>query len=108
MDRVRRDDEVEVISGDFKGRRGKVLRVDREKGRVLVEGVNQVWKHLRKSQEHPHGARIQREAPMAVSKVMVVCQSCRKAARIRIQITAEREHVRICKKCKQAVRPATA
>lgn len=104
--RIRRGDVVEIISGDEKGQRGKILRVLREEERVVVEGRHTVWKHLRKSQDHPHGARIQREAPLPWGKVKVVCQSCNKPTRIRIQITAEKDRVRICKKCGQAVSPA--
>jgi large subunit ribosomal protein L24 len=104
--RIRRDDMVVILSGDEKGQRGKVLRVLPDRRQVVIEGRNYVWKHMRKSADHPHGARIQREAPMAWSKVQLVCQSCNKPARIRVQITADHQRVRVCKKCGQAVNPA--
>ena len=71
---VRRGDIVKAISGeDADGKKtGKVLRVYPKTGRVLVEGFNFVTKHLRKSQDHPNGGIIQREAPMASSKLAVV------------------------------------
>ena len=70
--RIRKGDTVAVIAGDDKGRRGKVLRVIPEKNRVVVEGVNLVFKHLRKSQEHPNGGRIRREAALHMSNVMPI------------------------------------
>lgn len=104
--RIRRDDTVVILSGDEKGQRGKVLQVLPDKGKVVVAGKNYVWKHLRKSQEHAHGARIQREAPISWGKVMVICESCDKPTRVRVQLTAANERVRFCKKCGQAVKPA--
>ena len=61
-----------VVSGDDRGKRGRVLRLVPEKNRVIVEGVNLVFKHLRKSQQNPQGGRVQREAPIAVSNVMPI------------------------------------
>jgi large subunit ribosomal protein L24 len=72
MSRLRRDDLVEVIRGDDKGKRGKVIRVDREADRITVQGINLVYKHLRRTQKHPQGGRIQLEAPVHISNVMLV------------------------------------
>jgi len=58
--RIRRNDVVRVMTGTEKGKEGKVLSVDADSGRILIEGVNKTWKHLRRSQQHPHGARIQK------------------------------------------------
>lgn len=69
---IRKGDAVEVISGDHRGSRGKVLSVFPETGRVLVEGVNLVKKHLKKSQENPEGGIVDLEAPFAISKVRKV------------------------------------
>ena len=68
--RVKRGDEVVVISGSHKGQRGKVLEIQLNKDRVLVEGVNLVKKHQRKTQENPEGAIIEKEAPIHYSNVM--------------------------------------
>jgi large subunit ribosomal protein L24 len=84
--RIRKDDIVEVISGDHKGAKGKVLRVISERGRVLVEGVNMVWKHLRKSQRHPQGGRIQKEAPLPLAKVQPVDPKTGRGTRIRFEV----------------------
>ena len=100
----RKNDIVQVITGEEKGKKGKVLNVDLSSGRVLVEGVNFIWKHLRRSQQHPHGARIQKEASIHVSNVKVECQSCNKLTRV-ISKKLEDGRARICKKCGQSVAP---
>ena len=101
---IRKNDIVQVITGEEKGKKGKVLNVDLASGRVLVEGVNFIWKHLRRSQQHPHGARIQKEASIHVSNVKVECQSCNKLTRV-ISKKVEDGRARICKKCGQSVAP---
>ncbi|MBI2932367.1 MAG: 50S ribosomal protein L24 [Planctomycetes bacterium] len=108
---IRRNDIVQVMAGDErstreKAVRGKVLRVE-DDGRVVVEGVNFVWKHLRRSQQHPHGARIQKEAAMDASNLMLVCPSCDKPAKVAHQRLETGERVRICKKCRQAIATRT-
>ena len=93
---VRRNDIVQVISGNDRGKTGKVLRVDRARNRILVEGVRFVTKHLRRSQQHPHGARIKKEAPVDASNVRLVCQSCDKPTRVVWKSLEEGKRVRIC------------
>lgn len=70
--RIRKGDIVRAIAGDEKGRQGKVLHVDRSTGRALVEGLNLIKRHLRKSQEHPHGTIAEKEAPIALSNLAPV------------------------------------
>ena len=70
--RLRKGDEVVVITGDDKGSKGKILQVMREKNRVLVEGINMSKKHERKTQDNPQGAIIEREAPIHYSNVKKV------------------------------------
>jgi large subunit ribosomal protein L24 len=70
--RIKIDDIVIVIAGDDKGERGKVLRVDHQKQTVVVEGVNRVYKHVRKSQRNPQGGRLSKEMPIHISNVMLV------------------------------------
>jgi len=70
--RIRKGDMVAVVSGADKGKRGRVLRIVKEKDRVIVEGVNLVFKHLRKSQQYPQGGRIRREAALHLSNVMPI------------------------------------
>ncbi|MBA4063124.1 MAG: 50S ribosomal protein L24 [Isosphaera sp.] len=69
---IRKDDVVEVVAGDDKGTRGKVLRVLRAKGQVVVEGVNRVYRHLKPSKKNPQGGRLSKEMPVDASNVMFV------------------------------------
>ncbi len=68
---VRRDDTVEVIAGNDRGKRGRVLRVIPDKRRLVVQGINLRWRHMRKSQKHPQGGRVRREMSIHLSNVMV-------------------------------------
>jgi large subunit ribosomal protein L24 len=81
--RIRKDDMVVVIAGDHKGARGKVLRILTDKRRVVVEGVNMVYRHVRKSQRHPQGGRIQKEAPLHLSNVMPLDPRTDRPCRVR-------------------------
>ena len=83
--RVRKDDIVEVISGDNKGAQGKVLRLYPDKQRVLVEGVNVVYRHVRRSRRHPQGGRIRREAPIHISNVQPIDPKTGRGTRVRFQ-----------------------
>ena len=67
---VKKGDIVAVIAGDDKGRTGEVLRVFKDRGKVLVQGINRVYKHLRPSRQHPQGGRIQKEMPISLSNVL--------------------------------------
>src|SRR5262245_65804325 len=69
---IRKDDVVEVIAGDDKGTRGKVLRVIRAENKVVVEGVNRVYRHLKPSKRNPQGGRLSKEMPVDASNVMLV------------------------------------
>lgn len=69
---VKKDDMVEVLSGEDKGKRGKVLRAIPAKGQVVVQGVNRRWKHLRRTQQNPQGGRVEREFPIPACKVRKV------------------------------------
>ncbi len=72
---VKKGDQVIVISGDYKGSKGRILKVYTEKNRVIIEGVNIVKRHMRPSQQYPNGGIIEREAPIHASNVMVLCPS---------------------------------
>ena len=100
-ERIRRHDQVVVISGDESGKKGKVLRIEGD--RVLVEGVNLVWKHLRRSQQHPHGARIQKEATLHLSNVAIISPADEKATRISYQILPNGTKIRVCRRSKQPI-----
>jgi large subunit ribosomal protein L24 len=89
---VKSGDTVQVISGSDRGKTGKVLRVLTSKDRVIVEGVNRVWKHVRPSQRHPQGGRIQKEASIHISNVLPVDPSTGKGTRVKYQDRDGRKH----------------
>ena len=101
---IRKDDQVEVITGDDKGspdarRFTKVLRVLPAKNKVVVEGVNRVYKHLKPSAKNQQGGRLSKEMPIAVSNVMLYCPSCRRGVRVGHRFTDAGQKQRYCKKC---------
>jgi large subunit ribosomal protein L24 len=99
---IRSGDMVEVRTGNAKGTRAKVLQVLPEKEgrrRVVVEGVNRVYRHIRRSQKNPQGGRLSKEMPIDASNVLVVCTSCGKAARLGAKVTSDGGKVRVCRAC---------
>lgn len=96
---IRRDDIVEVIAGEDRGKRGRVLRVDRKNQKLVVEGINKAIKHLRRSRKHPQGGRIEVEMPIHWSNVLLVCSSCGRATRTGAKYLEDGSKVRVCKKC---------
>ena len=85
--RIKKGEMVEVITGSSKGRQGKVLSVDLQKQRVVVEGVNVVMRHVKPSRQNPQGGRLQVEKPIHMSNVQPVNAKTGKGTRIRFQIT---------------------
>jgi large subunit ribosomal protein L24 len=100
---VRRGDTVGVIAGRERGKRGKVLRVIPDKSRVLVEKVNMIKKHQRPTQKVRQGGIIEREGPLALSNVLLVCTRCDRPVRTGIKILADGRKARVCKKCGESV-----
>lgn len=95
---IRVDDIVEVIAGEDR-LRGKVLKVLRSEGRVIVEGVNRAYRHIRRSQKNPQGGRLSKEMPVNISNVMLVCTSCNQASRTGARFRPDGTKERYCKKC---------
>ncbi|MGB4339803.1 MAG: 50S ribosomal protein L24 [Candidatus Hydrothermia bacterium] len=97
--RIRKEDTVIVISGKDKGKIGKVKKVLPDKGRILVEGVNIVKRHMRaRSAEQPSGI-IQMEAPIHASNVKLICPLCGEATMVSFVVKENGEKSRVCKKC---------
>jgi len=82
---IRKDDVVEVIAGDDKGTRGKVLRVLRAQNKVVIEGVNRVYRHLKPSKRNPQGGRLSKEMPIDASNVMFIDPVQRKPTRVGVR-----------------------
>lgn len=89
---IKTGDTVVVIAGADKGKTGRVLRVIPSEDRVVVEGINRVWKHVRPSQRHQQGGRIQKDAPVHISNVQPVDPSTGKGTRVRFQERDGRKH----------------
>jgi large subunit ribosomal protein L24 len=82
---IRKDDIVEVLTGDDKGKRGRVLRVLRPDGKVVVEGVNRVYRHLKPSRRNPQGGRLSKEMPVDVSNVAMIDPTTNKPTRLGVR-----------------------
>jgi len=103
---VHKNDNVIIIAGNSRGKSGKILKIFRDKHRVIVEGVNIIKRHSRASQKNPQGGIVQKEAPINASNVMVVCPKCSKPSRIGHKSVADsatgRKHtMRICRSCEE-------
>jgi len=96
---IRSGDLVEVKTGNAKGTRAKVLSVMPDKGRLVVEGVNRVYRHVKRSQKNQQGGRLSKEMPIDASNVLVVCGSCSKATRLGVKAAADGGRTRVCRTC---------
>ncbi|HPX48582.1 MAG: 50S ribosomal protein L24 [Treponema sp.] len=99
--KIRKDDQVEVIAGKDKGKRGTIVRVVRDKNRVIVSGINIVKKAMKKRSQQDRGGIVEIEAPIHVSNVMIVCKKCG-PTRIGYKIDGDKK-VRVCRKCGEAL-----
>ena len=95
---VKKGDRVVVIAGDDKGKTGEVLRVDAERHKVLVQGINRVYRHLRPSRRHPQGGRIQKEMPINISNVLPVDPKTNQPTRVGFKTREDGSKVRLARK----------
>ena len=102
---IRTGDTVEVIAGNDRGQKSKVLKVDRSTGKAVVEGVNRVKKHIRRSQKYPQGGVLSKEMPVQLSNVKYVCTSCGAATRLGARFLDDGSKERFCKKCNASAGP---
>ncbi len=100
---VKTGDTVVVLSGKSKGKTGKVLQVSPKEGKVIVEKVNMVSKHVKPRKMGETGGIVQAEGAMYASKVQLVCPHCNKPTRIAHKIDENNKKQRICKKCKEVI-----
>jgi large subunit ribosomal protein L24 len=98
---IRKDDMVEVIAGDdvHEGRARKVLRVLPDEGKVVVEGVNRVYKHVKPNRRNPQGGRLSKEMPIDASNCLLYCQSCHRGVKVGRRYDNQGAKERYCKKC---------
>lgn len=96
---IRKGDNVLILSGKDKGKKGKVIKVRPKDGKVIVEGVNIVKKHARPTPKVPQGGIREMEAPIHCSNAMVICPACHQPTRVSRRVDAEGIRRRTCKKC---------
>lgn len=105
---IRVNDIVQVISGEDRGTakeptRARVLKVLCDRGKLIVEGVNRVYRHVRRSQRNTQGGRLSKEMPVDISNVLLVCSACGKAARTGARFRNDGSKERYCKKCNAGI-----
>ncbi len=97
--RIRKGDKVKVISGPNKGKTTKVVDIDHEAGKAIIQGVNTVKKHVRPNKRNPQGGVLEVDMPMDVSNVQVICDSCSQPTRVGARFLSDGSKERFCKKC---------
>jgi large subunit ribosomal protein L24 len=96
---IRKNDIVKVIAGKEKGKVGRVLKIDREAGRIFIEKINMVKRHIKPGKAHPQGGIVEKEAAMAYSNVMIMCDKCYNPTRISTHQDDEGKRSRTCRRC---------
>ncbi len=100
---LKKNDKVKIITGKDKGKIGKVLRVLRKDGRVLVESINVVKKHTKPSAQNRQGGIVENEAPLHISNVMLMCNKCVSPGRVKMKRLDDGKKVRLCAKCGEVI-----
>ncbi|MFA5087236.1 MAG: 50S ribosomal protein L24 [Candidatus Paceibacterota bacterium] len=100
--KIKKNDQVIIISGDDKGKKGKVLKVSPNAGKVLIEGVNLVKKHIKPKKSGQKGQTVKTPNFFAASKVKIVCPKCGKGSRIGFEVKGDEKN-RVCKKCGEKI-----
>ncbi len=101
--KIRKDDEVLVLAGKDRGKRGKVHSVIPEKGRVVVAGIHMIKRHQKAGRVRTQAGIIEREAPIALSNVMLVCNKCSKPTRVAFRFLEGGQKVRACRHCGEII-----
>ncbi len=97
--KVRKGDTVVVISGNDRGKTGKVLKVDPQAGRIIVEGIHFIKRHTRPTQKSQKGGIVEKEAPISISDVLVYCSKCDRGVRVGRKALQDGRLVRYCRRC---------
>jgi large subunit ribosomal protein L24 len=100
---VKKKDLVTVVAGKEKGKSGRILSVLPKKDRIIVEKVNMIKRHTRPNAKQRQGGIVEREGPIHISNVMLVCTKCNKPTRLASRVLDEGKRVRVCKKCGEII-----
>lgn len=101
MLKVKKGDKVRIIQGEYRGKTGKVLRIEPGGNILFVEGINIIKKHTRQKSQRQPGGIISKEGPVRISNIKVICPNCGKPVRVGFELKSSGEKSRICKKCGQ-------
>ncbi|MCL0037400.1 50S ribosomal protein L24 [Thermodesulfovibrionales bacterium] len=101
--RIKKDDIVIALIGKNSGKSGKVLSVLPVKEKVIIEGLNMVKKHIKPNRQQKRGGIIDKEAPIHISNVMLICPKCNKPTRIGTVVLGDEKKFRKCKRCKEVI-----
>ncbi|OEU50836.1 MAG: 50S ribosomal protein L24 [Desulfobulbaceae bacterium S3730MH12] len=100
---LKKNDQVEVITGKDKGRVGKILRVLKDQDKVVVERINMIKRHTKPTEMNQQGQIVDKEAPIHVSNIQLICPECTKTGRIGKKILEDSTKVRFCKNCGESI-----
>lgn len=102
MNKIKKNDEVVMLSGKDKGKRGKITQVFIKENKVMVGGLNLYKRHLKRKSEKEQSQIVTIEKPLNVAKVMIICPHCNRPTRVGFEVMGERKN-RVCKKCKKQI-----
>ena len=100
--KIKKGDQVLIIAGKYRGKKGKILRTFPKKGKIVVEGINLVKKHQKPKKTRDKGQIVEMSAPMDASNAKLICPKCGKATRAGYKIVTDRKY-RVCKKCDKEI-----
>jgi large subunit ribosomal protein L24 len=101
--RIRKDDQVMITKGRESGKTGRVVRVLPDRGAVIIEKLNMVKRHQRPTTKQRHGGIIEKESPVSIANVMLICEKCKKQVRMGHKRLEDGKKVRYCKKCGEVI-----
>lgn len=101
--RIKKGDTAVVLTGKSKGKSGRVLSVAPSTEKVLIEGINMVKRHMKPSKKYSQGGIIEKEGPIHISNVMLLCPKCNKPTRLGNTVLDDGKKLRTCKKCKEVI-----
>ena len=101
--KIKSNDKVKIIAGKDKGKKGKVAKIIISSGKIIIENVNLVKKHIKSKKQGEQGQKITVASPINISNVALICPKCNKQARVGYLVLENGEKHRICKKCKQDI-----
>ena len=103
MRKIHKGDRVILLSGDDRGKEGVILKIDASKNRAIIEGVNFIKRHQKATQKSPQGGIIEKEAPVDISNLMVICGKCNAGVKTKVVILQDGGKARACKRCGEII-----